>query len=529
MARDYHKYDLKVIKRLCKKQPKENFNATSVARQYWEEIGEEVVGHFKLTRVRKIQDIIKKHELHDKEALKPHQSEEYKKAKGKKLPSNTPIYLITWAQAHTPIDKNLWENMLAYASKIGAKIIVLPGTYLNYNSSFKKCLNTWDDRVIDYLYAAESKLFKHLTIIPDADILPTASMPLTGMESVTGIESSIIGHPRQHLTVIPTLKNSRRKLMTTTGSITVPNYRRARVGKKANTHHKMGFVIAEKIDKEDFVIRHVEATSDGSFQDLIFRVENKKITKSAKWAAIVNGDTHLSKEDKAMLAETKRLIKIGKPTYTIWHDLFDGYSINHHDAKDFVSQVVKEKNNLNNLKEELDMSMKFIEQWKHTNMIIIPSNHNDWLDKWVRLGAGNKDLKNAILYNELQRILYEEKAPKGIYAYLIDHKFGKEVTTLSRDESFMVAKHECNNHGDLGANGAKGAPNTFKRLNTKLVSADKHFIYTYDNAYGVGITAKLDHVYNRGMSSWVQSSGLIHANGTFQHLIFAGGKFTTLM
>ena len=520
-----HKYDRAIIKRLCKKQPKEGFNATDVAEQYCEEVGLE----FEQIRIRGVQWVIKKEGFHDKESLKPHQTEAYEKATSRKLPSNIPIYLITWAQAHTPIDGKLWENMLTYAKRIGAKIIVLPGTYLNYNSSFKKMVTVWDERVVDYIYASEGSLFKHLTIIPDADILPTASMPLTGMESVTGIESSIIGHPRQHKVVIPTLKNSRRKMMATTGSITLPNYRRARVGKKANTHHKMGFVIAEKINKEEFVMRHVEALADGSFQDIIFKVADGSVTKSAKWSAVVNGDTHLSKEDKEMLRETRRLVRLGKPEFTIWHDLFDGYSINHHDQKDFVSQVVKERKNLNNLQAEVDMSMEFIAQWQDTNMIIIPSNHNDWLDKWVRLGSGGKDLKNAPLFNELQKVLFEEKAPKGLYAYLIDQRFGKKVTTLSRDESFMVATHECNNHGDLGANGAKGVPSTFKRLNTKIVSADKHFLYTYDHAYGVGVTTRLDHGYNRGMSPWVQSSGLIHANGTFQHLIFAGGKFTTLM
>lgn len=519
-----HKYDKTLIKKLCKQQPKNGFNATTVTKEYCEEKGIE----FSVYKARVVQNIIKKERYHDAESDKPAETSHYKKATKRKLKAKGEIYLITWAQAHTPIDEYLWGNMKAYAKKIGARIIVLPGTYLNHNSDFKKLKRTWDDRVLDYMYASENKLFKHLHIIPDADILPTASMPLMGMESVTGIESSIVGHPRQHKMIVPTLKTSRRKLMATTGSITVSNYRRARVGKKARTHHKMGFLIAEKIDKEEFVMRHVEAEKDGSFQDLIFRVAEGKVAKGAEWEAIVNGDTHLSKECRDMLKETRRLVKIGKPTFTIWHDLFDGYSINHHEQKDFVAQVIKEKKNLNSLQGEIDFNMEFIEEWKDTNMIIIPSNHNDWLDKWVRFSEGTKDLKNAKLFNEFQALLFEEKAPKGLYAYLVDRKFGDEVRTLDRNESFMVAGHECNNHGDLGSNGAKGTPITFKKLNTKIVSGDKHFLYTYDNAFGVGITTVLDHGYNRGMSSWIQASGLIHSNGTFQHLIFAGGKFTTL-
>lgn len=523
MGTKHHEYDRDLIKSLCKNQPKGNFNATSVTKEYCEE--KEI--EFSTYRARIIQGIVKRNNW-GPTGDKPHESPHYNKAKKRKVPKNLGIVLITWAQAHTPIDEDLWKNMRVYAEKIGADIIVLPGTYLNYNSNFKRKKNVWDDQILDYMYASQNHIYKYLTLIPDADVLPTASMPLTGMEGITGIESSIVGHPRHHKMIIPTLKNSRRKIMATTGAITVPNYRRSRVGKKAKTHHKMGFIIAEEIDRENFVIRHVEAEKDGSFQDLIFRVSGGKIKKSPQWEAIVNGDTHLSKEDPEMLKEIRRFVKIGKPTFTIWHDLMDGYSINHHQMKDFVEQVIKEKKNLNNLQEEIKLNLDFIEKWKDTNMVIIPSNHHDWLDKWVRFGQGVKDPKNATLYNKFQSILFEEKAPKGLYAYVIDEEFGDEVTTLDRDESFMIAGHECNNHGDLGSNGAKGTPTTFKKLNTKLVSGDKHFLYTLDNAYGVGVTSVLDHKYNRGMSSWIQSSGLIHSNGTFQHLIFAGGKFTTL-
>lgn len=521
-----NKYDIELIKELAKKQPKGNFNCTSIAKEYCKIKKID----YQVSQARNIQRIIKKNEINGGggESARPHLSIEYIEAAGRKTNKSSKVFIITYAQAHTPIDKRLWKNILKYAKKVKATIVVIPGTYLNPNSEFKKTKHTWDKELLPYIYSSENRLFKHLQVIPDADILPTASMPLMGMESITGIESSIVGHPRQHKMIVPTLKTSRRKLMATTGAVTVPNYRRARVGKKAITHHKMGFLIAEAITDDDFVMRHVEAEKNGSFQDLIFRVEDGVVTADAKWEAIVNGDTHLSKEDREMLEETKRLVEIGKPTWTIWHDLLDGYSINHHNSKDFVTQVINEKKGLNSLSDEIEMSYDFIREWKHTNMVIIPSNHNDWLDKWVRFSQGEKDAKNAFLFNDFRSILYNELAPKGLYAYLIDEEFGGEVLTLGRDTSFMIAGHECNNHGDLGSNGAKGTPVTFKRLNTRIVSGDKHFLYTYDNAFGVGVTTRLDHGYNRGMSSWIQASGLIHSNGTFQHLIFAGGKFTNL-
>lgn len=521
------KHDYQLIEKLCKRQPKDNFNATDVTRKYAKDKGIE----FSVYLARAIQRIIKSEGYHI-DSVDPKTSLQFKKAQRNVLNSKKKNYIITWAQAKTEIHTELWANMHKYAKFTDAEIIVIPGTYLNPNKSeSKKEFRewAWDERLDKYLYATESVVHNHLTMIADTDVLPTAKRPLNSFHSVTGIESCVIGHPRQHMNIVPTMKNSRRKFMFTTGAVTVPNYRRARVGKEANTHHKMGFLFVEHLSKDNFVARHVEAEDDGSFQDLCFRVQTgKKKIKNCAWEAMIFGDTHLSKEDRELLKESRRLIdKIGCKR-TVWHDLFDGYSINHHQMKDYVEQVIKTRKGLNLLDVELEMNMDFIKDWLDTDMVIIPSNHPDWLDKWVRFNQGAKDVSNAHLFNKFQSILFEEKAPKGLYAYLIEEEFGDSITCLHRDDSYQVCGMELNNHGDLGSNGAKGTPNTFAKLNTPIVSGDKHYPYTLDNAYGVGLSSVLDHEYNKGLSSWAQSNGVILDNGKFQHLLYFEGKFTNL-
>jgi hypothetical protein len=329
--------------------------------------------------------------------------------------------------------------------------------------------------------------------------------------------------------ISPTMKNRRRKFMFSTGSITIPNYRRARVGKEASIYHRMGFLFVENITEDNFVARHVNSEEDGSFQDLIWRVDKNGINLCNDWKAMIFGDTHLSKEDESMLSESRRLFGIGKCEKSIWHDLFDGYSINHHEAKDYVEQVIKAKKGLHSLEKELLYNMQFIKEWKDTNMIIVPSNHPDWIDQWVRLNRGVKDTHNAPLFNRFQSILFDEEAPKGLYAYVVEENFEDEVLCLDRDESYEVCGFEINNHGDLGSNGAKGTPETFAKLPHPVISGDKHHTYTIDNAYGVGISSVLDHKYNKGMSSWAQSNGIVLSNGRFQHLMYFEGKFTNLI
>jgi hypothetical protein len=520
-----HSYDIALIKKLCNKQPKGGFNCTDIAKKYAKKKGLD----FSQNVARGIQKIVEKHGLHT-ERLNPKKHVQFTNACKREFTQTKKNTIITWAQAVTPIHEELWENILVYAEEHDAKIVVIPGTYLNNNSPFMwKRTYAWDDRLTDYLYATEASIHNHLSIIADTDIVPTAKRPLRNLQGVTGIESSIVGHPRQQMVISPTMKNRRRKFMFSTGSITKPNYRRARVGKEATQYHRMGFLFVENITDDNFVARHIHAEEDGSFQDLIYRVEKGKVSLKNDWKAMIFGDTHLSKEDKDMLDESRRLFDIGKCEQSIWHDLFDGYSINHHEAKDYVEQVIKAKKGLHCLESELVYNMEFIDKWKDTNMVIVPSNHPDWIDQWVRLNRGIKDSYNAPLFNRFQSLLFDEEAPKGLYAYVVEENFEDEVICLDRDESYEICGIEINNHGDLGSNGAKGTPETFAKLPHPVVSGDKHFCYTIDDAYGVGISSIMDHKYNKGMSSWAQSNGIILSNGRFQHLIYFEGKFTNLI
>lgn len=455
-------------------------------------------------------------------------SKQYEKAKSKSLASSK-RFIIGYAQNHTPVHKNLFKGIEAYSKEIGAEIAITAGIYNNTNSEHSPLKTIWAKQVLPYLVHNEQNLTKYLTLVTDTNVLPTAERPLRGFEGITGEESTIIGHTRQHFEVVPTLPSSKEKMLFTTGAVTIPNYRTSRVGKKAKFHHQMGFAIVEIFKEGNFVVRHVSAKADGSFQDLSYKVNGDEISKDGRAESLILGDLHLGKEDKKMLDKTESIIQILKPKNVVVHDILDGYSINHHASKDFVHQVISNKKNTNCLHTELSLLEEWVNKWKKYNLVIIPSNHNDWLDKWVRFNQGASDIKNATLFNDFQKVLYEEKAPKGLLAYFLDSKFKEGVTTLGRDDSYKVKNHELNNHGDLGANGAKGTPITFSKLNVKIVSGDKHTPYTLNGAYGVGISTVKKHGYNKGLSSWLKSHGVILENGKFQHLIYSDEKFTELL
>lgn len=516
-----HKYNRELIKSLAK--GKKEINVTELTNEYCSRMSVE----YSETKRKHINNLINR--LNIKANVDVKTAKEYHSAKKRKIKKRSKTFIVTWAQAHTPINDIAWEGMKALSEDYGSEIIVIPGTYVNPQSRYSNLDTGWSPELIPYLHAKEDKLHKYLSLISDANVLPTAERPLRGFEGVTGEESSIIGHPRHHLEVVPTLPQSKDKYLVTTGAITVPNYRNARVGKKAKFHHQIGFVVVEIFDKNDFVIRHVSCNKDGTFQDLNRVWDGSKISKTGKWESIVFGDLHIRRHHEGMLKETERLMNKMKPKQAIIHDLSDGESVNPHTQKDFVHQVISAKKGLNLIDKELEEVKHWLEEWKKWNLVIVPANHNDWIDRWVRFQTGRNDTANAITYNNLQSILFEEKAPKGLLAYLVDDWFKGEVKTLHRNDSFKSLGHELNNHGDIGANGSRGSKNIYKKLNIKVVSGHSHTPYTLDGAYGVGISTVKDHVYNLGLSSWIQSHGVINENGKFQHLFYVGGKFTNFL
>lgn len=478
---------------------------------------------------RSISNVLSKEEV-STTPIKVKDSKEYKKAEKKKADKSKKIYLVTYAQNNTPINKTLLENMEALAEHYNAEILVNAGVYLNPGSdSNKDYATTWHKRLIPYLCSNDQKLHKYLRIISDANVLPTASMPLTGFEGITGEESSIIGHPRQHMISVPTLPGHKGKVMWTTGSITVPNYRKARVGKKAEFNHQMGFLVVETLDKDNFVARHVSANEKGSFIDLDNKVEGGKITK-AKWDSVVFGDIHLNYEDPKMMKEIHRLAEKTKPKHVIFHDIFDGSSVNNHIKDDFIQQALLERKEKNSISQEVNYMLRWLEQWVPYNPVVVASNHDDRLDRWVRSFSSIKDVKNAFKVNEYRNILLNEEAPKGLIPYEIDKHFKGDIITLGLNDSFKRKGFELALHGHKGASGSRGSVNSFKKLNTKIVTAHSHSCSTIDGSYVVGITCHEDHGYNKGISSWQKSIGVINEFGKFQHLFYADNdKFSNLI
>ena len=498
-------------------------------------------------------------------------SQEYEEAKQRVFNAKKKRFIITWAQNNTPVHEKFFHNLVEYAKYIKADVHVIAGRYKNPTSIWtmgQQEEEKWSPIVLPYLDAGRHDIHKYVSIMSDVKIHPTAHNPMSGMEAMSGENSCIFGHPKMQMQMIPVLEDAKPKMMLTTGACTVKNYTDSKAGKKGEFHHVLGFAVVEIKDDKTFFVRQVSAEDNGDFTDLYTRVEftgeevklkfNDPLDK-ADWLdahfldepisvngestisnideieACILGDLHWGHHDPEVIQATNKLLDRVKPEHVILHDVFDGYSISHHEMKNPFAQYGKEVRDENNLQKEVDEMLEGLENFaKYPNVVIVRSNHDDFIDRWLQNGDWKKQPtpKNSPLYMEYSAILLRQYAEtpsdiKGVIPEVINRRF-PDFITLGRRDSYKVLGWEVGQHGDVGSNGSRGSLLQFRKLNTKIIVGHYHSPGRKDGALAVGTSTKMRVGYNMGPSSWLQSHVIIHKNGKAQHINFIDGEYTTM-
>lgn len=478
---------------------------------------------------RKIRFWLEDTENKEEPLKKIEESEEFKKALKRKV-GKSKYRIITSAQNATPVHAGLLRKIKLYANFLDAEINVIPIRYHNPTSVFKESVNEyWAPEIQDLLIASRQNIHPNVVMLADIKMQPTASMPLTGLEGLTGEESSVIAHPRQHFKTVPTLRGQKAKFLLTTGSITEKNYTDSKVGKKGEFHHTFGFVIVETLDDETFFTRHVSAEKNGDFYDLDYRVTDAGVVKTKKAViSVVFGDIHLGSTDPFALEISNTMLERFKPKHVIFHDIMDGASVSHHERQDPFISLEREQDNTWRLDVELDKVVRFVGEYLEYTPIIVKSNHDIFVDRWLTDVDWRKE-KNKYCYLKYGKLKADKELPNGILPYELKQAYGNQVICLTDDDSFKINGIELAVHGHLGASGSRGTGQQFKKLNTKLITGHTHSPLKLDNLLTVGTLTFLKLEYTKGMSAWYHANALVHENGKTQLLLIHGEKgYTTL-
>ena len=296
------------------------------------------------------------------------------------------------------------------------------------------------------------------------------------------------------------------------------------------------------MDGKIFHTRQINAMRDGSFCELaggVRRYTGNKVTKLPGVEALVMGDTHVDFIDPGVFEATfgdAGMIKALKPKKLVWHDLLDFYSRSHHSTA--LNDVAKAKAGRDNVREEIERAVNFIvdNTPKNTVSVVVASNHNDHLEKWINEGDWKEEGINAEAYLEtaLAIVRSTEIGPGGAtwedpFHWWIDKLApGNKFTLLRRDKSEQAKGIEVSMHGDRGLNGARGSLLSLSKIGVKSIIGHSHTPGIREGCIQVGTSSVLRRDWNSGPSSWMHTHAIVYPNGkrTLINMINGEWRFT---
>lgn len=428
-------------------------------------------------------------------------------------------YLISSAQNASHANIDLLENMKVYAKFIGAEIGIIATRYRNPTSTWHaedEKNDVWDDAVQEFLTAKRQNLHPDLTLLADLKVQATAPNPTNGIELFGGHRSCIVGSPRIEMRSVAVLDDQKQKFLYSTGSVTAPSFTDSVAGGKAGEHHSYGFVVVEIESCNVVHVRNVSAHKDGSFNDLIFRVENGNVTKE-NIECFVWGDSHFAQKDESVTEAFRGLCDDLGIEMSVLHDIWDSESINVHNIHNPVIQHELMMEGRDDLQKEIDQMFEeldwFNDNMKHT--IVVASNHDDMLDRAMIKSDWRDNLKNAKIFVDFLQLTLSHKAKDGVIPYLINNRYDG-ITALGVDDSYIHNGIELALHGHKGPNGSRGNILAFSKLSTKTIIGHSHTPGIRWGCYQVGISCGLKHGYNKGLSGWAYAGCTLNKRGKRQ-------------
>lgn len=462
----------------------------------------------------------------------------------------TKTLILTAAQDDSAVHEGFLKNLEAYASYLGAEIMVAGFTYNKSLFEDHAARTGWYHPSIQkYLVHQSYVINDSLLFCGEMNTQPTAVSPLTGFEVYTRHRSGIFPHAKVQLESIPTMQGFPPKINMTTGAVTLPNYVQKRAGIIATFHHVIGAVIVEVDGEGDWFARHLIAEDDGAFQDLDVVVANGVVDTGYNVEAINWGDLHFPNTDLLVslhgwgwpdtVPEETMLDEL-QPRVQFLHDTSDFADRNHHNIADpyHAFKVMQEKGG-DLRKTFVDMS-SFVESFRRefSEVVVVESNHDLAFRRWLRDSDWRTDPLNAELYLEANlRLLQSIKQDEDEFSLLkwVLEREGvadlNDVLFLKEDQSYRICEKagdtgiECGMHGHLGANGSKGTPRQFTRMGPKANTGHTHSCGIRDGIYTAGTSSLLNMGYNKGLSSWSHSHIVTYPNGKRTIVTMKNGKW----
>jgi len=439
-------------------------------------------------------------------------------------------YVITSIQSNTSLNGGFLAALEIYAEYNNAELMVIPVKTGIGN------IHEFPTEIEKYILDNNIRLHPHLKVMGAIKIGATIDSPLSGLSSLSMGDSLIIGHNQLQMFTLPVQPDEHPIILTTTGTLSDKDYDSSKNGHKAHFNHSFSAVVIE-LDGDMFHLRHLNFDGNGFYD--INRYYDSYGTTNDNFAAeaIITGDEHAIFVDPDVRNATygvDGIINTISPKYIVRHDVLDCYSISHHHKNNNLVKFKKFVTGTNDIRSELADTLDFIVETtpKNTINIIVPSNHNDHLTRWLNECDIKNEPWNAIVYhflmfNMLNAINDTGEVPDTfkLYSSGFFEQEGCSVEYINRRESYKIKDIEVGLHGDAGSNGSKGSRTQFSTLSSKTIIGHSHSPGIEKGCWQVGTSSTLALEYNVGPSSWMQTHCIIYKNGKRQLINILKGKW----
>lgn len=439
-------------------------------------------------------------------------------------------YVVTAGQFNSDVNPDVYETMMNYCKHNDARLIVgqLSGKNV-YEHYWPEALrdNALRDALGDNYFVLRRKNY-HLNRkikVRDERIKPQQILPLTGMDRFTQQDvTTIYPGSKQHMRAIANSVAKVPKFLMTTGAITLPNYNlKHRQGNIALNDHTYGAVLVELENNVIYHFRYLSFLKNGKVTDLGTLYDGNSIIERIRPEAMVLGDWHAGPDqDLIVRAETLRMIERYNPKRLIIHDLHNNDSTNHHNQNKLIEQVIAYDEGKYCLEDELQNDFSDLEKLSEitsddTEIIVVKSNHDEGLERYLNEGRFLKEPHNAKISVELLREAFRDNDPLEEGIKLVGGKIPDKVRFLRRDEDYKVMGWQLGRHGDKGPNGSRGSMYSKEKSYGKSITGHSHTPHILRNTYVVGTMTKLRLRYNKGNdSSWMHTHGFLWPNRKVQ-------------
>lgn len=467
-------------------------------------------------------------------------------------PKGTVRFLFTAAQNGTPVHPKVWETILGMREHLAAHLSVIQLRYKNPTSKWSRSQEDkemWAPETRPYALNQSMRVNKNLVCVGGIKIVPTASAPLTGFEGFTGGESTIVGHTKYQFKTVPVPGGQMAKIMTTTGACTLANYTNSRAGAAGEFHHCYGVVLVELDKNGIFYMRHINFTDDGvgiDIDQLYTPAGYQGIAPPCEGVAF--GDSHARfvdpKVDRATFGKGG-LVEALRPKRQYFHDLCDGYAVNHHHFGNPFNEAAKARSGYDDVEAEVREAVNYAAQRTPAGVksYIVPDNHSDgFLHTWILKSDWKKlPVIQRAFYLETAKVMHDSaKIGNGGTEYtsawpywverVMNEIWDRERVAVKclapTDKDARCKGIQMDLHGDRGPNGARGSIKNLRRVGVRVMIGHSHSPGADEGAMQVGTSSRLQLEYNTaGVSGWLHTHGAIHANGKRQLINIINGKF----